>query len=131
MKKLSNQRGRHAAKHLRRAATLDGEDVMIEFSPDVLQAMNEFCALVRDKPEHVDADVTHILESIASGEPVSVPDALMSLMLVSEKAGECCAKVSDWDVSAALRRIRTALGDFRNSDAQAVTVAVGPKKKSR
>jgi hypothetical protein len=130
MKKLPKKSDTHAARLASGDSGVDGDSVMITFGHGVLQAMNELHQLVRGRHEKFDDDAAHILESIASGKPASVQNALVWLMSVSEEAGKCYAKTGDQNVSRALMEVRDALrGDSLIPDAHPVTVLVEPKVK--
>jgi hypothetical protein len=132
MKEASGKKSStHAAKLGPKTLELDGEDVMIHFSPQVVQAMKKLHELVRGNHEKFDDDVAGILESFASGKPCDVPTALGFLMTVSRETGECRQKTGDDSIRNALENVITALGDFRRHDTAATTLVVPAKARNR
>jgi hypothetical protein len=130
MKEASKRRN-HTSRARPGVSEVDGEDAMIRFSPDVLNAMQKLHSLVLGNHDKFDDDAAHILQSLAYGNPVTVPNALVFLGTIAEEATRCVAKTGDDRVADALRDMYQALGDFRSCDTQPLTLLVEPKAKAR
>jgi hypothetical protein len=131
MNNVTKKPVKHVTRAKRDASEMDGEDMKIRFSPQVLEALQDLHSLVLGKHEKFDDDVAHILQSLAYGDQNNVHNTLLYLSLISEKAGEYVAKTRDGKVSSALQRLRNELGDFRSYDGQPVTLVAQAKGKSR
>ena len=120
----------HAAKHSH--LEIDGNRVKIKFSPGTLKAMQKLLDRIVENDKEHDYDVTHQLESLVSGKPVSVEQALVRLLMVSREVEEHAARTGDGKAHEALHNLESHLmGDTRTPEKQLVTVLVEPKAKGR
>ncbi len=120
----------HAGKQGR--SEIEGNRVKIKFSTGTLKAMHALLDRMVEKDNEHDYDVTAQLESLASGKPVSVEQALVRFLMISQEVQEHAARTGDGKASEALDNLVSHLmGDTRIPEKQLVTVLVEPKAKGR
>lgn len=122
--------GPHAAKHKR--LEIDGNRVKIKFSPGTLKAMQTLLDRVVEKDSEHDYDVTYQLESLVSGKPVSVEQALVQMLMVSREIEEHATRTGDGTAREALNNLESHLmRDTLTPEKELITVLVEPKAKGR
>ena len=127
MIELTGKHDGHVAKLERKASGVDGNSVMVEFSPEVIKALNELAGAM-DKQKGAGNGAVHHLREMASGKPQSVQSSLLDMLMVGREIGHYEGRTGDKTAHAASTNVIKQL--IGNDDMPPVTVMVGAKARS-
>jgi hypothetical protein len=75
-----------SGEHTKRIAGFSGDDLRVQFSPEVTEEFSRLEAAVHDS-EHFSPDILPILRDMAKGKPVSVRHAILGIAVIVQEAG--------------------------------------------